>query len=196
MFKLNKVIFLSIICLSPLVDSSAQVNRSGFNFAVGAGFGYSNHAEAYIVEEKLGIIEEYSGFRAFSTNLKVGWGITPRAQVFYTLHFTPPNATISPYESVYHGGIIAYSFESVENLLISAGAGINIAHDMNKGELARGTLGNIAVAYEFSPHFSLELNSIFGKMENNPPPLSFFSSSKEFSLMLTINYLFYKYADE
>ena len=196
MLNLKRAIIFSLAYLFLLISASAQVDRSGFTFGFGAGFGYSNHAESYVVEEKLGIIEEYSGFRAFSTNLKVGWGFIPRTQVYYTLNFTPGNATISPYQSFYQGGQVTYSFEAVEDLIIGAGVGVNKARDMNKGDLAKGTLVNVSLAYEFDPHFTIELNSIFGKMENNPPPLSFIGTSEEFSLFLTINYLFYKKAKE
>ena len=193
MFSVKKTIVLSIMTLLFLTETSGQADRSGFNFGIGIGSGYSKHAGSYSVisDPAFGIIEEYSGFRILAADMKIGWGITPRAGVFYTIKYSPPNTTISPYQSFYQGLIFSYSPKSQEKLIISAGAGINKARDKDD-KLGQGTMANIAFGYEINPHFVLELNTIFGKMENTPPPLASFSTSSEFAFFITINYLYYR----
>ena len=193
MFNMKRTILLSIVTLFFLTDAAGQVDRSGFIFGIGIGSGYSKHAASYSVvkDPAFGIIEEYSGFRILAADLKVGWGFKPRAHVYYTIKYSPPNTTISPYQSFYQGMALAYSPKSQEKLIITAGAGINKAHD--KGDkLGQGTMANIALGYEINPHFILEVNTIFGKMENTPPPLASLSTSSEFAFYITINYLFYR----
>lgn len=192
-FNLKRTILLSIAALLLVADVSGQVDRSGFTFGIGVGSGFSKHAGSYSVlkDPVFGIIDEYSGFRILAADLKVGWGISPRTRVYYTLIYTPPNTTISPYQSFYQGVALAYSPKSLEELIISLGAGVNKARDGDK-KLGQGTMINMALGYEFNPHAILELNTIFGKMENTPPPLASFSTSSEFAFFITINYLFYR----
>lgn len=194
MSGLKTALLFSLVSIFLLPDASGQFDRSGFTFSIGAGSGYSSHAASYSTEKTGGFsqIDEYPGFRILGADLKVGWGFSPRMQLSYTFKYTPPSTTISPYQSVYHGFIGSYSPKTVAELIISMGAGVNSASDKNKGALSQGTLFNIAFGYEFNPHFLLELNTLFGKMDNSPPPQSFLSSSNEFSLILTIGYMFYR----
>lgn len=174
-------------------DAFGQVDRSGPSFGIGIGLGYSKHADSYsaVQETIFNTVKEYSGFRILSTDLKIGWGLTPRAQVFYTLKYALPNTTISPYRSFYQGILFNYSFSSLEKLIYGGGIGINKAGDKN-GKISRGTLANISLGYEFNPNFLMELNTLFGEMKNSPHPNTFLDSSREFSMILTFNYLFYK----
>lgn len=194
---IKRTILLLIVNLFLLTDAVGQVDRSGFIFGMGIGSGYSKHAGSYSVvkDPAFNIIDEYSGFRILAADLKVGWGFNPRALVYYTIKYSPPNTTISPYQSFYQGMALAYSPKSQEKLIITAGAGINKARD-KKGKLGQGTMANIAFGYEINPHFILEVNTIFGKMENTPPPLATLSTSSEFAFYITINYLHYRDAAE
>ena len=161
-------------------------------YGVGFGFGLSKHAGSYQSETILNQIESFSSFRIIALDFKAGWGFGP-VQALYTLKVTPANSTISPYKSFYQGIILSYS--SQKNLIYSAGAGINKAGDKT-GNLSRGTLVNLALGYEFNPKFLLEVNTLFGKMENTPPPDTYLNSNSEFSFVVTINYLFYRDAQE
>jgi hypothetical protein len=191
---LKTIIFLSIVSLVLIVDAAAQVDRSGFSFGIGVGSAYSLHAGSYSLKEpgSIGSIENYGGFRILTTDIKLGWGLKPRVQVFYTFKYAPSNTTVSPYLSMYQGLIVNFSFKSIEELMLGVGAGINQVKDKDKGELAQGALVNLSIAYEFIPHFLVELNTLFGKMNNTPPPLSFLNTSTEFSFAITVNYLFYQ----
>lgn len=172
----------------------AQIDRSGFTFAIGTGTGFSAHAASYSVQKVGGFlsqIDEYGGFRSLTADLKVGWGFSPTIQAFYTFKFTPGNTTISPYKSLYNGLILNYSPINIAELIVGAGAGINVATD-KKDEISRGVLVNISFAYEFNPHFLIEINTLFGQMGNNPPPGHMLDSTKEFAIYVTINYLYYR----
>jgi len=189
--------FLLIVGSSIILSSAstAQIERSGFNFGVSAGTGYSRHAAAYSAQKIGGFpghVTDFGGFRAFTLNTKLGWGVTPRAQVFYAIRYTPPNTTISPYQAFYQGLLVNYSAGYLGDIIFGLGAGISKVSDKNEGSIAQGTLVYLSVAHEFSPHFQIELSSLFGKMNNSPPPLSSFDSSAEFSLYFTLNYIFYK----
>lgn len=184
-----------LLFISQFLTSLAfgQVDRSGPSFSIGVGMGYSKHADSYsaVQETIYNTVKDFSGFRILSTDLKIGWGYAPRAQAFYTLKYALPNTTISPYRSFYQGVLFTYSFKSLEKLIYGAGIGINKAGD-KAGKISEGTLANISLAYEFNPHFLLELNTLFGKMENSPPQDTYLDSNREFSMIITFNYLFYK----
>jgi hypothetical protein len=76
-------------------------------------------------------------------------------------------------------------------LIYGAGAGINKAGN-KEGKISQGTIGNLLLGYEFNPHFLMEVNTLFGKMDNTPPQDTYLESSNEFSFVVTFNYLFYK----
>jgi len=192
-FNLKRWILLSLVTLVSLTDATGQVDRSGFIFGIGIGSGYSKHAGSYSIvrSTSLGKSEEYSGFRILAADLKVGWGFARRAQVYYTFKYSPANSTISPYQSLYQGVALAYSPKSLELFIISVGAGINNTRDRNE-KLGKGTMANFALGYEINPHFLLEVNTIFGKMENTPPPSTLLDTSNEFAFYITFTYLFYR----
>jgi len=179
---------ISLITLSLVSRVSGQVKKSGIMYGIGLGFGLSKHAGSYEKETIINTIESFSSFRILAIDLKAGWGFG-KIQSFYTLKLTPANSTISPYKSFYQGILLSYS--PANKLIYSAGAGINKAGDKS-GNLSRGTLVNLALGYEFNPRFLVEINTLFGKMENTPPPNTYLNSESEFSFVLTFNYLFYK----
>jgi hypothetical protein len=191
-YGIKKVLLLSVISLVIISAVSGQIKKTGLMYGAGFGFGLSKHAGSYQSETILNQIETFSSFRIIALDFKAGWGFGP-VQTFYTLKVTPANTTISPYKSFYQGILISYS--SQNNLIYSAGAGINKAGDKT-GSLSRGTLANLVLGYEFNPKFLLEVNLLFGKMENSPPPDTYLNSNNEFSFVLTINYLFYRDAQE
>lgn len=179
---------ISVISLLMISKVSGQIKKTGLMYGVGFGFGFSKHAGSYQSETILNEIESFSSFRIIALDFKAGWGFGP-VQALYTMKLTPANTTISPYRSFYHGGLLSYSAEN--KLIYSLGAGINKAGDKS-GNISRGTLINLALGYEFNPKFLLEVNTLFGKMENTPPPDIYLNSDSEFSFIVTINYLFYR----
>jgi len=188
---MRKVILLIFIICLLSTNVICQVDRSGFAFELGIGFGYSKHADSYVKTDTLFNLREesFAGVRIMTMDLKVGWGYAPRAMVFWTLKYTPP-FIVSPYRSTYQGLVLTYSPGFLELLIVSAGAGINKVGDKD-GKLGRGYMANIGLGYEFNPNFLFEANTVFGKMENMPAGGRFFTTSKEFLFNLTFNYLFY-----
>jgi len=189
---MKRVLILSVISLLMTSGVSGQIKKTGLMYGIGAGFGFSKHAGSYQSLTILNQIETFSSFRIIALDFKVGWGFGP-VQALYTLKVTPANSTISPYRSLYQGLILSYS--SQNNLVYSAGAGIHKAGDKS-GNLSRGILANLGLGYEFNPKFLLEANTLWGKMENTPPPDTYLNSNSEFSFVLTINYLFYRDTQE
>jgi len=190
---MKSLILILFLLLNIVLNVHAQVDRSGFTFGIGIGTGYSKHADSYsaLKESFFRTIDEFSGFRIMAVDLKVGWGFTQRAQVYYTIKYSLPNTTISPYRSFYQGLVIANSSKSLEKLIYGIGVGINKAGN-KEGKISQGTIGNIVLAYELNPHFLVEVNTLFGKMENDPYTDTYLNSANEFSFVITFNYLFYR----
>lgn len=183
--------FLVFISLS----GYAQTRRNGPTAGIGVGLAISNHAGSYETQKDLQTVyQSHAGLRLLATQLKVGWIFFQSIMVNYSLKYTPPNDTVSPYSSTYHGGAITWFPISYPKWNFGIGAGRNKVKD-TQGGLGDGILGEINIGYEVDPHFIIELNNMFGRMNNNLEPVRFprrLTSNTEFYVQISANYLFYR----
>lgn len=168
--------------------------RKGLMFGFGLGTGYSNHAASYTVRsDGFGNFKELSGYRLMTLNFEIGYGLSPKFFINYNYKYSPPNTTVSAYQSTYHGGELNFSPGRWGRGLITLGGGYQIAKD-KEGTLADGYLVNAGLGYEVSPHFVFEMTNFLGTMNNKVDEKTgnrFMNTSTEFILQISINYLFY-----
>lgn len=167
--------------------------RKGPVFGFGAGTGYSNHAASYTYRESAGVFKKRGGYRMFTINLEAGYAFSPKFILNYNFKYSPPNTTISPYNSTYHGGEINVSPARWGRGLIVLGGGYQAVSD-KQGFLAEGFLINAGIGYEISKHFVFEMINVAGFLESNvnaDREVRFLDSTEEFAVIFSVNYLFY-----
>jgi len=184
-----------------ITEGNSQERKSGPSFQFGTGIAYSMHAKSYVVERNTGFSQglfvHNNGVRLLATKIKAGWIFSEKIMAYYTLTYAPPNTTVTPYRSTYHGLAISWFPEFMKKWILSIGAGRNKAND-KYGLLAKGILYETSIGLEANRHFIIELNSMFGRMQNDiePNPLKrMLNKDKEFFLQLTVNYMFYRKPD-
>ena len=186
---------ISALCLAALCGTpnqlQAQFGDSGFLLSIGVGTGYSSHADSYQVIRNLGNgdqIREYSGYRIFVLESKLGWTIGESAEVYAFGQVSPGNSTITPYRSFYAGVAGAYAPMYHTPLYLRAGAGFKRAGIEKGSTVGEGILTNIGIGYGLAPRWFVELNTAFGKMDPVDPPDPDPFSTKDFLLRVQIFY--------
>ena len=168
--------------------------RKGIMFGFGMGTGYSNHAASYTIRaDGFGNFKELSGYRLVTLNFEIGFGLSPKFFINYNYKYSPPNTTISAYQTNYHGGELNFSPGRWGRGIITLGGGYQVSKD-KEGTLADGYLVNAGLGYEVSPHFVFEMTNFLGSMNNKVDEKTgnrFLNTSTEFILLISVNYLFY-----
>lgn len=169
-------------------DYDYEDTRKGLTFGLGAGFGYSVHAEGYKVEEQFRT-KGFSGLRGIVVDSKLGWRVSNRLEIYSTVQFSPSNTTISPYKSFFYGGAAAYYFKNHPNLSLHAGFGRYQSHLKKIGPCGDGNLVNTGISLQVSDNFFFDLKMLAGKMnkanlDRNP----FGSTELNFSFLAAYKY--------
>ena len=169
------------------VKDEIENDKRGLKFGLGYGAGHSSHADSYVVH--LFSVREYSGFRIIVLDARLGWRFHQKVAVHGIWKFSPSNATISPYRSLYRGGYVAFYPTPSANLSIQGGVG-KYESKVSKEETAGdGLLVNIGMAVEIRDHFLFEMNILTGSMnQGNVDPDPF--TDREFNFTMGFAYLF------
>ena len=68
-----------------------QLESAGVIFSLGAGAGYSTHADSYVVVKPYAI-REFSGLRAIVFEAKAGWKFNANTAIYAHAAITPANS--------------------------------------------------------------------------------------------------------
>jgi hypothetical protein len=108
--------------------------------------------------------------------------------VYLTANVSPGNTTITPYRSTYAGVAASQSFGYASSFYVKGGAGYYSAGIEKGKKVGSGILANLSVGMAMSPKSYLELNTYFGKLDEenylNPNPFN----SGEFQITVLISY--------
>lgn len=160
-------------------------DHRGLNWSIGYGFGFSSHASSYFIDEGFRI-KNFSGIRSIVLASKIGWGFHENIVLFGTWQYAPGNSTISPYQSNYFGGTLAYYFYK---LSIHGGLG-TFQSKLGKNRIAgKGLLMNWGIMLQPAPSFAFELSLLTGKMEPGNVA-AYLSESTEYNFTLGVAYTF------
>ena len=171
------------------VTRELKEDHRGLAMGSAIGFGFSTHASSYSINVFPGQLREFSGFRMIVLDSRIGWGIHKNIVVYGTWKFAPANSPISPYQSHYLGGSLAYYLPNSSPLFFLGGLGkywSRVAKDQMAGE---GMLVNIGMGVKISNHVACELTILTGKMEPgdlDPNPFN----PGEFNISFGMGYLF------
>lgn len=169
------------------VKDRPEDDKRGLKFGLGYSAGYSSHAKSYVVTFLS--VNDYSGFRIIVLDARLGWRFHQKIGVYGTWRFSPSNATISPYRSLYRGGYVAFYPTPSTNLSLHGGVG-KYESKVSKEETAGdGLLVNIGMAVEIRDHFLFEINILTGSMDaGNVDPNPFID--REFNFTMGFAYVF------
>jgi len=178
----------SVVCQDEdYYDDEDDEIRKGLTLGVGFGVGYSVHAESY--EETLYGLHEFSGLRANIFDVKLGWRITNRLEVYGDAQLAPSNTTLSPYSSTYFGGTLAYYFKAIPSISLHGGTGKYKSNIRNLGPSGSGNLLSGKVSWQATENFYFDLRLLFGKMDkSNLEPNPFGTSELNVSFSVACRY--------
>ena len=176
-----------------IIDPFDVNDRRGLLLGFGVGTGFSKHAASYTVIDPIAGDEKLSGYRIITLIVEPGYGVTPHTLIKYSLKYSPPNTTISPYQSTYHGITLNRSPKGWNKGLILLSAGYQKVSD-KKGKLSEGLLIEAGLGYEISPHFIFQFSNSLGPMKNfitDPSDARSLDSSFELMISFSVNYIIY-----
>ena len=129
---MRKLLFVSLVLIT--FSGYSQTRRNSPTAGIGAGLAISNHAGSYETQKDLqSVYQSHAGLRLLTTQIKAGWMFFQSIMVNYTLKYAPPNDTVSPYSSTYHGGAITWFPISYPKWNFGIGAGRNKVKDTQGG---------------------------------------------------------------
>lgn len=184
--RLNYPVILALGLIFVSTNAQAQFGDKGFLFSLAAGTGYSAHADSYEVDEVYRI-REYPGVRIFNLETKVGWNFGEQTAVYATGSVSPGNTTVTPYRSYSAGIGASQSFGYASSFYAKAGA-VYYSAGVEKGHtVGTGILTNIGVGVAVGPKSFFELNTFFGKLdeENYLDPNPFQANEFQISIMFS-----------
>jgi hypothetical protein len=179
-------IVLGLGLLMTTTFAQAQFGEKGFLFSLGAGTGYSSHADSYQVVEDFRV-REYPGVRIFIVEAKLGWNFGEQTSVYATGNVSPGNTTITPYRSYSAGIGISQSFGITSSFYAKGGAAYYSA-GIEKGQtVGTGILTNLGIGVAVGPRSYFEFNTHFGKLdeENYLDPNPFKSGEFQFNILFS-----------
>jgi len=167
--------------------AAAQFGDPGLLFSIGVGPGYSAHADSYEEREPFRL-REYPGFRIFIVESKLGWVLSEQTAIYLHGNVSPSSATISPYRSYYAGIGISQSLSFASSFYLKAGAGYMNAAVEKGMSVGSGILANLGIGFNITKKFYVDINTVFGKLEEenylDPNPFN----AGEFQLNVILSY--------
>jgi len=181
----SKIILISGLIMTATI-SQAQFGEKGLLFSLAVGTGYSAHADSYQLVEPFRV-RDYPGVRIFILETKVGWNFGEQTSIYVTGAVSPGNTTITPYRSYSAGIGISQSLGYASSFYVKGGAVYYSAGIENGLTVGTGILTNLGIGIAVGPKSYFELNTYFGRLdeENYLDPNPFISNEFQFNILFS-----------